>query len=161
MPVDTLNVCIPGSCICWNANQCASRPLLWQTRRQGSSGPSSPRKHITGNQRHKRRNRANTNCKTNAMMARAVIREPGNPSFVLNFQVRVADWDQVHGTHQGQRLNRMPRSKAGHRTVLTSRAIRAFFPCKADVIHTGETGLLLTQLLLMQHIFASAAASFR
>jgi len=76
------------------------------------------------------------------MMARAVIRKPETPSFVLNSQVRVADWDQVHGTHQGQRLKRMLRLKAGHRTVLTSRAIRAFFPCKADVIHTGPSGLM-------------------
>ena len=46
------------------------------------------------------------------MMARAVIRKPETPSFVLNSQVRVADWDQVCGTHQGQRLKRTSRSKA-------------------------------------------------
>ena len=37
------------------------------------------------------------------MMARAVIRKSETPWFVLNSQVRVADWDQVCGTHQGQR----------------------------------------------------------
>ncbi|MCU9840362.1 hypothetical protein OEZ49_21645, partial [Ruegeria sp. WL0004] len=36
----------------------------------------------------------------------------------------------------------------GHRTVLTSRAIRAFFPCKADVIHTGLFCLSLMQQYL-------------
>jgi hypothetical protein len=34
------------------------------------------------------------------MMARAVIRKPEIPCFVLNSQVRVADWGQVCGTHQ-------------------------------------------------------------
>ena len=35
------------------------------------------------------------------MMARVVIRKPEIPCFVLNSQVRVADWEQVCGTHQG------------------------------------------------------------
>ena len=69
-------------------------------------------------------------------MAHAVIRDFENPSFVLNFQVRVADWDHGHGTHQGQQLERVLRSKAGHMTVLTNRAIKAFFSCKSDAIHT-------------------------
>ncbi len=60
----------------------------------------------------------------------------------MNSQVRFADWDEVHGTHQGQRLKEMPQSKAGQRTVLTSRAIRAFFPGKADAIHTGRRRLM-------------------
>ena len=93
------------------------------------------------------------------MMARAVIRKPEIPCFVLNSQVRVADWEQVSGTHQGQRFNQISRSKAGHRTVLTNRAIRAFFPCKADAIHTGQTGLMLMQLSLLQHSLAPAAVS--
>jgi hypothetical protein len=37
------------------------------------------------------------------MMVRAVIRKSETPWFVLNSQVRVADWEQVCGTHQGQR----------------------------------------------------------
>ena len=81
---------------------------------------------------------------------------PETPSFVLNSQVRVADWDQVHGTHQGQRQISAPRSKAGHRTELTNRAINAFFPCKADAIHTGRSRLLPMQLLLTQHLLALA-----
>jgi len=85
------------------------------------------------------------------MMARVVIRKPEIPCFVLNSQVRVADWEQVSGTHQGQWQISTPRSKAGHRTVLTNRAIRAFFPCKADAIHTGQTGLVQMQLMLAQH----------
>ena len=64
------------------------------------------------------------------MMARAVIRKPEIPCFVLNSQVRVTDWEQVRGTHQGQRQIPTPRSKAGHRTVLTNRAINAFFLAK-------------------------------
>jgi hypothetical protein len=85
------------------------------------------------------------------MMARVVIRKPEIPCFVLNSQVRVADWEQVYGTHQGQRQSRKPQSKAGHRTVLTNRAINAFCPCKADAIHTGQTGLMQARLLLTQH----------
>lgn len=77
------------------------------------------------------------------MMARAVIRKPEIPCFVLNSQVRVADWEQVSGTHQGQRVNEIPRSKAGHRTVLTNRAINAFFPCKADAIHTEQVAFCI------------------
>lgn len=46
------------------------------------------------------------------MMARVVIRKPEIPCFVLNSQVRVADWEQVCGTHQGQRQTSTPRSKA-------------------------------------------------
>ncbi len=64
------------------------------------------------------------------MMARAVIRKPETPWFVLNSKVRVADWDQVCGTHQGQRLKEMPQSKAGHRTVLTSSASMHFVLAK-------------------------------
>ena len=79
------------------------------------------------------------------MMERAVIRKSEIPCFVLNSQVRVADWEQVCGTHQGQRQYRKPRSKAGHRTVLINRAINAFFSCKADAIHTGQTGLMHMQ----------------
>ena len=90
------------------------------------------------------------------MMARAVIRKPDIPCFVLNSQVRVADWEQVCGTHQGQRQVSTPRSKAGHRTVLTNRAIRAFFPCKVDAIHTGQSGLVQLQELLTQHLLACA-----
>jgi len=33
------------------------------------------------------------------MMARVVIRKPEIPCFVLNSQVRGADWEQVCGTH--------------------------------------------------------------
>ena len=73
------------------------------------------------------------------MMARVFIRKPEIPCFVLNSQVRVADWEQVCGTHQGQRQTSTPRSKAGHRTVLTNRAINAFYPCNADAIHTGQS----------------------
>jgi hypothetical protein len=73
------------------------------------------------------------------MMARVVIRKPEIP-------VRVADWEQVCGTHQGQWQTSTPRSKAGHRTVLTNRAINAFFPCKADAIHTGQSELYLRLL---------------
>ena len=51
-----------------------------------------------------KKGRTKPNCKTNAMMARAVIQKPEIPCFVLNSQVRVADWEQVCGTHQGQRL---------------------------------------------------------
>ncbi len=36
-----------------------------------------------------------TSCKTNAIMARMITRKPETPGFVPNFQVRVADWDQV------------------------------------------------------------------
>jgi len=90
------------------------------------------------------------------MMARAVIRDPGNPSFVLNFQVRVADWDQGHGNHQGQRRTVKPRSKAGHRTVLASRAIGAFSSCKAGVIHTGRSRLMLMRRMQVQQIFFQA-----
>jgi len=85
------------------------------------------------------------------MMARVVIRKPEIPCFVLNSQVRVADWEQVCGTHQGQRQTSTPRSKAGHRTVLTNRAINAFYPCNADAIHTGRSGLVQLRLSLMQH----------
>jgi hypothetical protein len=91
-------------------------------------------------QQHKRSQR-NKNCKTNVMMARVGIRKPEIPCFVLNSQVRVADWEQVCGTHQGQWQTSTPRSKAGHRTVLTNRAINAFFPRKADAIHTGQSEL--------------------
>ncbi|WP_207382623.1 hypothetical protein, partial [Tritonibacter multivorans] len=98
----------------------------------------------------------NTNCKTNAMMARAVIRKPEIPCFVLNSQVRVADWEQVCGTHQGQQQIPTLRPKAGHRTVLTNRATNAFFSCKADAIHTGQTRLLQVRLLLTQKPLASA-----
>jgi hypothetical protein len=90
-------------------------------------------------------------------MARVVIRKPEIPCFVLNSQVRVADWEQVCGTHQGQRQTSTPRSKAGHRTVLTNRVINAFYPCNADAIHTGQNRLLLVQLLLTQHYLAHAA----
>ena len=87
------------------------------------------------------------------MMARVVIRKPEIPCFVLNSQVRVADWEQVSGTHQGQWQISTPRSKAGHRTVLTNRAINAFFPCKADAIHTGQTSLMLMQQTSCQRIY--------
>jgi len=90
------------------------------------------------------------------MMARVVIRKPEIPCFVLNSQVRVADWEQVSGTHQGQRQVSTPRSKAGYRTVLTNRAINAFCPCKADAIHTGQTKLVQSQLLQTQHFLAGA-----
>ena len=93
------------------------------------------------------------------MMARVVIRKPEIPCFVLNSQVRVADWEQVCGTHQGQRQMTKPRSKAGHRTVLTNRVINAFYPCNADAIHTGQSRLLQARLLLAQHFFVSATAS--
>jgi hypothetical protein len=83
------------------------------------------------------------------MMARAVIRKPEIPCFVLNSQVRVADWEQVYGTHQGQRQVSTPRSKTGHRTVLTNRAINAFFPCKADAIHTERSGPMRVQHLTL------------
>ena len=88
------------------------------------------------------------------MMARAFIRKPEIPCFVLNSQVRVADWEQVCGTHQGQQQIPTLRPKAGHRTVLTNRAINAFFPCKADAIHTGQSGLVQLRLLLTQHLMA-------
>ena len=39
-----------------------------------------------------------------------------------------------------------PARQWDHRTVLTNRAINAFFPCKADAIHTG-----LSRLMHMQH----------
>lgn len=74
------------------------------------------------------------------MMARVVIRKPEIPCFVLNSQVRVADWEQVNGTHQGQWQTSTPQSKGGHRTVLTNRVINAFYPCNADAIHTGHSG---------------------
>jgi len=141
VPVGTQNVCTPGSCSFLSANPSASQLLRWPTRRRGLSGRSSPKTRTTAKQQHKR-SRRNKNCKTNVMMARVVIRKPEIPCFVLNSQVRVADWEQVYGTHQGQRQYRKPRSKAGHRTVLTNRAINAFFPCKADAIHTGQTGLV-------------------
>lgn len=89
------------------------------------------------------------------MMARVVIRKPEIPCFVLNSQVRVADWEQVCGTHQGQRQTSTPRSKAGHRTVLINRAINAFFSCKADAIHTGQSGLVQARLSLTQKTLAS------
>ncbi len=54
-------------------------------------------------------------------MARAVIRKPETPSFVLTSPVRVADWDQVYGTHQGQWLQRMPRLKAPLGRLLRNR----------------------------------------
>lgn len=92
------------------------------------------------------------------MMARVVIRKPEIPCFVLNSQVRVADWEQVCGTHQGQRQMSKPRSKAGHRTVLTNRVINAFYPCNADAIHTGQSGLARLRLLLTQHCLACAVA---
>jgi len=92
------------------------------------------------------------------MMARVVIRKPEIPCFVLNSQVRVADWEQVCGTHQGQRQTSTPRSKAGHRTVLTNRAINALFSCKADAIHTGQSGLMQLRLLLSQNHLAFAEA---
>ena len=85
------------------------------------------------------------------MMARVVIRKPEIPCFVLNSQVRVADWEQVSGTHQGQRQISTPRSKAGHRTVLTNRAINAFCPCKADAIHTGLSRLMRVQRNSQRH----------
>lgn len=92
------------------------------------------------------------------MMARVVIRKPEIPCFVLNSQVRVADWEQVCGTHQGQRQLPTPRLKAGHRTVLTNRVINAFYPCNADAIHTGQTGLLQPRLLLAQKLFGYAVS---
>ena len=104
-------------------------------------------------------------------MARAVIRGPENPGFVLNFQVRVADWDQGHETHPlpGRALRsnvprgkasgntKTPRSKAGHRTALTNRAINAFYPCNADTIHTGQTGLVQAQPMRVQHLWLGVA----
>ena len=129
------SACIPGSCNFLNENLSVSRQLQWRTKPRLSSGRSLPRTRITAKLQH-RRSRTNPNCKTNAMMARAVIRKPEIPCFVLNSQVRVADWEQVCGTHQGQRQVSTPRAKAGHRTVLTNRAINAFFSCKADAIHT-------------------------
>jgi hypothetical protein len=95
------------------------------------------------------------------MMARVVIRKPEIPCFVLNSQVRVADWEQVCGTHQGQRQMTKPRSKAGHRTVLTNRVINAFYPCNADAIHTGQSRVLLMQLSFTQKMFELAAVHFR
>ena len=86
------------------------------------------------------------------MMARVVIRKPEIPCFVLNSQVRVADWEQVCGTHQGQRQTSTPRSKAGHRTVLTNRVINAFYPCNADAIHTGQSSLMREQRNLLCQI---------
>ncbi|CUH77660.1 hypothetical protein TRM7557_01485 [Tritonibacter multivorans] len=94
------------------------------------------------------------------MMARAVIRKPEIPCFVLNSQVRVADWEQVCGTHQGQQQIPTLRPKAGHRTVLTNRATNAFFSCKADAIHTGQNRLLHLRILLMQQLLAFAASLF-
>ena len=93
------------------------------------------------------------------MMARVVIRKPEIPCFVLNSQVRVADWEQVCGTHQGQRQMSKPRSKAGHRTVLTNRVFNAFYPCNADAIHTGQSSLVQLRLLLTQHFLAVAVDS--
>jgi hypothetical protein len=57
----------------------------------------------------------------------------------------------------------MPRLKAGHRTVLTNRAIRAFFPCKADAIHTGWSRLMPTQqiLPLLRRLDAEKAVSLQ
>ena len=53
-----------------------------------------------------------TTGKMNAIVARTITRKPETPSFALNRQVNFADWDQVCGTHQGQRRNRKLQSKA-------------------------------------------------
>ncbi|WP_223428050.1 IS110 family transposase [Tateyamaria pelophila] len=100
--VDTRDVCIHGSCSFLNANPCALQRLLWRRWRRGSSGRSSPKTRMTAKLQH-RRSRTNPNCKMNVMMVRAVIRKPEIPCFILNSQVRVADWEQVYGTHHGQR----------------------------------------------------------
>jgi hypothetical protein len=79
-----------------------TRRSRWRTKPPASSGRSLPAKPDTGIQ-PPNRTRSLRNCKTNPMMARAAIREPETPGFVLNFQVRCADWGQVRGTHKGQR----------------------------------------------------------
>ena len=63
-----------------------------------------------------------------------------------------------------QRQTSTPRSKVGHRTVLTNRVINAFYPCNADAIHTGHCRPSIFRFLsrsissrLQRHAFCNVA----
>ncbi len=80
-----------------------------------------------------------TSCKTNAIMARMITRKPETLGFVPNFQVLVADWDQVLRNPLGpaEQSNAAIKGRTQDCTDLCRN--QRIFSCKAGAIHTDKS----------------------